>query len=300
LRYILAIFFLLLSFSFSLEVEVVEDFNPNTNIETIKEPQVEQQKIIKKDNQKPKKETKIKEPKKNNITLTKKTNKKLKKSKKGVLVIIIDDISHRFQLNEIKNLHIKITPSIFPPNKMNMHSNLLAKGLKHYLIHLPLESHSKAMNRMHKTLFTYYSKKQIINRVKEIRRLFPNAKYVNNHTGSVFCANYKKSKILYKALLDNGFKFVDSRTTQKTKFKKIAKEFGRRYIKNDMFLDNKLSVNATLNQIKKAIYLAKHNGFAIVIGHPHPTTFKALKLAKKYLKDVEVKYLDEVYWFRKL
>ncbi len=295
MRYILAIFFLLLSFNSATEVEVVEDFTPQTDIQIQTKPIVYKIKEIKKEESN--KSVIISTKQKKNITKhkEKKDTQKRKNRKKGILIIIIDDISHKYQLNQIKALGLKITPSIFPPNKMNMHNNLLAKGLKHYLIHLPLESNSKAMNKMHKTIFTNYSKKQIVNRVKELKRLFPTAKYVNNHTGSVFCANYKKSKILYKALLDNGFKFVDSRTTQKTKFKKIAREFGKRYIKNDLFIDNKLNVNSILNQIKKGIVLAKHNGTALIIGHPHPSTFKALKIAKKYLKDVEVKYLDEVY-----
>ena len=40
--------------------------------------------------------------------------------------------------------------------------------------------------------------------------------------------------------------------------------------------------------------MAKRNGYAVIIGHPHKQTFKALKLATKYLKNVDVIYIDEL------
>jgi len=221
-----------------------------------------------------------------------KTNKKLYKGAK--LVIIIDDVSHRYQLNLIKALPFKVTPSIFPPSKMNMHTPILAKGLKHFMVHLPLESHSRAMNRMNKTIFTYYTQKQIDNRIKEIRRLFPTARYINNHTGSKFTSNYLASKRLYKSLIKRGFIFVDSRTTMKTKIPKIAKEFNKRYLKNDFFLDNTISTPAIKRQIRKAVNYAKKYGLAVVIGHPHPQTFRALRESRKLIQSVRTLYIDEL------
>ena len=309
---ILSFFILLFTFAFSANIEVVEDFSDSPkNITTPKIAKVvnKQTPKIKYNAYKgkilPKKVKKHKKVEENNKSKSldikkykvhnKSNIKKSKTNKKAKLVIIMDDISHKFQLNFIKKLHLKITPSIFPPSKMNIRSNKLSYGLKHFMVHLPLQSRSRAMNRMHKTLFVTDSNKHIINRVKEIRKLFPTAKYLNNHTGSKFSENYKKSKVLYKALMDNGFKFVDSKTSQRSKFKKIAKEFGRRYVENNMFLDDKLTSKATLKQIKKAVSLARRDGLAIVICHPHPTTFKALKEAKPYLKSVNLVYIDEVY-----
>ena len=48
-------------------------------------------------------------------------------------------------------------------------------------------------------------------------------------------------------------------------------------------------------EIKKGIAIAKRKGLAIIIGHPHPTTFKALEIAKKtILKEVNLLYIDEL------
>ena len=176
---------------------------------------------------------------------------------------------------------------------MNMNSYKLARGLKHFMVHLPLESHSKQMNTIYKLIRTYYTQKQIDSRIKEIRRLFPNAKYINNHTGSKFSANYIASKKLYKSLIANGFKFVDSRTSSKTKFPRIAREFKKRYLKSDLFIDNVINVNSIKKEIRKGIALAKRRGYAVIIGHPHPQTMRALRELSRAMKSVTTVYIDE-------
>ena len=215
------------------------------------------------------------------------------RKKRAKLLIIIDDVTSKRQIDFLQSLPFKVTPSIFPPSKMSYATPTLAKNLKHYMIHLPLQSKSRVLNKMNKTLFVYDSDAKIKKRVAELRRLFPNAKYVNNHTGSVFTSNYKKSKVLIKELHKQGFIFLDSRTTQYSKIKRINKELHLRYLKNDIYIDNTQSVEYILKQLKKGVTLAKKRGYAVVIGHPHPTTFKALKRLKPYLKDVETVYIDE-------
>jgi len=310
LKYILSILILVSTLFGDNNIKVVESFGDdnsavvaNTDVKAVETKTI----ITEKNISKPKIElvkkraTTIKSSKKLEKKPVKQAKTKYKKSsaigsknRRTKLVIIIDDISHRFQLNQLKSLPFKVTPSIFPPTKMNMYSYKLARGLKHFMVHLPLESHSKQMNKIYKLIRVTNGKKKIEKRIKEIKRLFPNAKYINNHTGSKFTANYSASKRLYKALIKNGFIFVDSRTTYKTKIPKIAKEFNRRYLKSDLFIDNKIETNAILKEIRAGIALAKHRGYAVVIGHPHPQTIRALKRAAKYLKQVKTVYIDEL------
>ncbi len=211
------------------------------------------------------------------------------------LVIIIDDIAHARQLKAIRALPWHITPSIFPPSEISTSSPRLARHLKHYMIHLPMQSGSQAMNRMKGMLFANASAAAIEARVKEIRRLFPTAKYVNNHTGSVFTANTKAMKTLYAQLRKRGFSFVDSRTTAKSVVRPIARSYGDPYIARDVFIDNTQQVAAILKQLKKAVRIAKKRGYAIAIGHPHKATMKALQQAGPILKGVQTVYIDELY-----
>ena len=217
------------------------------------------------------------------------------RGKKPRLVIIIDDVHTKKQMKAIAKLGMKITPSIFPPYQLSKHSNILAKNEKNYMIHLPMESSSKQFNKQTKTLMTSFSDERIADRVMEIRQLFPHAKYVNNHTGSVFTSHYKAMKKLYIALKMEGFVFVDSFTVASSKVRKIAHEFDDAYVRRDIFIDNIHKVSYIHKQLKKAVKKAKKNGYAIAIGHPHKITMKALKSASNILNDVELVYIDAIY-----
>jgi polysaccharide deacetylase 2 family uncharacterized protein YibQ len=242
-------------------------------------------------------------PKPQNIVVAQKNVKKEKEQnialayqgKKPRLVIIIDDVHTKAQLQAIEKLKMKITPSVFPPYQLAKHSNLLAKNLKHYMIHLPMESGSRQFNKQTKTLMTSFSDERIADRVMEIRQLFPKAKYVNNHTGSVFTSNYKAMKKLYIALKLEGFTFVDSFTAATSIVRKIAHEFGDAYVRRDVFIDNMHTVSYIHKQLKRAVAKAKKSGYAVAIGHPHKITMQALASSKQLLKDVELVYIDEIY-----
>jgi len=228
--------------------------------------------------------------------LMKNQNVKLSyRAKRAKLVIIIDDVHTRAQLNDIKALGMKITPSIFPPYKLAPKSYLLARALKHYMIHLPMESSSRKFNQQYKTIKTSFTKNQIEARIKEIRALFPTAKYINNHTGSIFTGNYKAMHLLYGILRERGFLFIDSRTSGSTKVRKIAHEFGDAYVARDIFIDNTHTIPYIRKQLQKAVRIAKKKGYAIAIGHPHSVTMKALASAKDIFKDIELVYIEGIY-----
>jgi len=215
--------------------------------------------------------------------------------KKPKLAIIIDDIYSLAQMKKIKTLGMKITPSIFPPSRSNMSSHKLADGSKHYMVHIPLQSSSGKLNKHYKTLMVGDSERKMITRAKELRELFPRAKYVNNHTGSVFTDNYSAMYRLYSALRNEGFVFVDSLTIGSSKVREIAKEFADPYRRRDIFLDNKQERSYIHKQLRVAVKKAKKQGYAVAIGHPYTATIEALSSSKHILKDVELVYIDEIY-----
>jgi len=220
------------------------------------------------------------------------------RGKKPRVVIIIDDVSSRKQLKRIQALPMKVTPSIFPPFQHSRSSHKLAEGLEHYMVHLPMQS-GRVFDRQSGTLKITDSQKKMEARVKEIRRFFPTARYINNHTGSVFTHNCKATKMLYGTLRKEGFIFVDSLTTASSKVAKAAHSFGDAYVSRDIFIDNKQTIRYIHRQLRRAVKIAKKNGYAIVIGHPYSITMKALKNVKDIFKDVEVVYIDEIYRKRK-
>ena len=188
-----------------------------------------------------------------------------------------------------------VTPSIFPPYRLAHDTPKLAKNLKHYMVHLPMESSSAKFNRQYKTILISWNQRQIDDRIKNIRKMFPNARYINNHTGSVLTSNYHSMDMVYSALNKYGFIFIDSYTTSKSIVKKVSSKYHKRYLKRDIFIDNVQNVAYIKKQIKKGIKKAKKRGYSIIIGHPHKATLKALKESKSLLKQIDVVYIDELY-----
>lgn len=215
--------------------------------------------------------------------------------KRAKLVIIIDDVHLQGQIDSIRATGLRITPSIFPPSEIAEHTDILVQKLDHYIVHLPLESGSAQMNKMRGTLMVADTPDKVLERIEEIKRLFPNVKYINNHTGSVYTSNYQAMKVLYALLKQEGITFIDSRTDTHTQVPRVTKDLHERYISRDVFLDNARDVSSIRAQLKKAIKVAEKQGYAIAIGHPYGVTMQVLKNSQNLLKDVEVVYIDELF-----
>ncbi len=230
---------------------------------------------------------------------TKKSNKTNKhkiivKSKKPLLAIVMDDVSFQNEANKIKKLPFKITPSIFPPTKIHPNTPNIAKEFSFYMIHLPLQAYNYPHPEPH-TLTTSSSLSQIRKRIKKIKQWFPKDRFINNHTGSKFTSNYNAMMKLFEALRENKMVFIDSKTTAKTVALKVAKNFNEKLLSRNVFLDNKPDITYIKKQLKKAVKIAKKNGYAIAICHPHIQTFKALQSSSDILKSVKVVYVKDIY-----
>ena len=216
------------------------------------------------------------------------------KSQKPLLAIIIDDVSFASEVQKIKSLPFKVTPSLLPPTKRHPNTPALAREFEFYMVHLPLE----ALNYAHpepKTLLTTDTNEHIDNRLQNIKKWFPRGKFLNNHTGSKFTSNLQAMTRLFSAFDKNGLIFVDSRTTANSVASKVAKKLGKKLLNRDIFIDNIADISYIQNQLKKAIKKAKAKGFAIAIGHPHPKTLQALKISKSLFKDVKLVYIGTIY-----
>ena len=217
--------------------------------------------------------------------------------KKPKLAIIMDDISEAGQVAKIKKLPVSVTPSIFPPSAKMPNTPNLAKGFRSFLIHLPLEALNYADNL--KTIKTNASYEEIEQAVAKLRKDFPNAKFINNHTGSKFTGDKNAVNSLLRALYMYDFSFVDSRTIGKTAVGEVIKNYRMRYAYRDIFLDNIDSVAEVRAKLQEAVQIAKKKGYAIAIGHPKNATFSALANSSDILSQVEVVYFDEIYGYYK-
>ncbi len=66
------------------------------------------------------------------------------------------------------------------------------------------------------------------------------------------------------------------------------------YIVRNTFIDNDRDFKSIQNQLKKAIDIAKKQGYAIAIGHPHTVTLEVLKDSKSLFKEVEPIFINQL------
>lgn len=225
--------------------------------------------------------------------LSKSPRKALPAGSRAKLAIIIDDVGTGEQAQKLIALPVRVTPSIFPPEYQRKDTRSLACGFEHYAIHLPMEASSAKNNSA--TLRASDSYEKLRGVIAKLRADFPNAKFINNHTGSKFTADERAMQNLLRAMNEHGFLFIDSRTSPATKAKAAMKGLGMRYVHRDVFLDNQNSVAAVRKKLREAVTLAKKQGYAIAIGHPKSSTLRALANSADILGEVDLVYLDEIY-----
>ena len=228
--------------------------------------------------------------------------KKIKKIKNKIikpidnrpkLAIICDDVTTAKQVRQINNIGYDVTMSFLPPTPRHKRSASIAQNISFYMIHLPLEAKSTKFEEKN-TLKINNSYKKIEKRISALKAIYPNTKYINNHTGSKFTSNNKAMDNLMRALKKHNFIFIDSRTTAKSVAAKYAKKYSVPFLSRNIFLDNKADKNYIQNQLRKAVKIAKRDGFAIAICHPHGITLKTLKQSKALLKDVHLILVNKI------
>ncbi len=105
----------------------------------------------------------------------------------------------------------------------------------------------------------------------------PGATGVNNHMGSRFTADRLALMPVMEKLADRRLFFLDSRTTAATVAVPLAHAFGVASAGRDVFLDDVQRAGYVERQLALTERLARENGAAIAIGHPHAVTLSVLK-----------------------
>ena len=215
------------------------------------------------------------------------------KHKKPKLVIIIDDVSFKYETKLIKQIPFHITPSFFPITKRHPFTPVYAKTFPDYMVHVPMQAIDYPHPEPH-TLKVTDSYNTIKKRIDLIKKEFPRAKFINNHTGSRFTSNLQSMNKLFIALKKDHLGFLDSRTTPLTKSSIVDKIYHIPMYSRNIFLDDEDNPQYIRNQLKKAVRIAKKKGYAIAIGHPRKTTLITLRNSADILKNVKVVYIDEL------
>lgn len=200
--------------------------------------------------------------------------------KTAFIAIVIDDLGQDLRsAQEVLALPGKLTVAIMPGLPQSKKVAELAKQDKHeVLLHLPMEYRGKKGKPGPGMLRSSMTPIELLNVIADDLDSVPGATGVNNHEGSLLTENKEAMKFLMSELKARDLFFLDSVTTAKSVAFATAKEFGMKAAKRDVFLDNDSNnADAIRKQLDELTRIAREQGNAIGIGHPHPATISELR-----------------------
>ncbi len=194
------------------------------------------------------------------------------------LAIVIDDFGYRAKEdNQILALPAAISIAILPnsPHGAEVAATAYQQG-RDILIHMPMKPLSKQPLEKD-TLAPSMNAEEVDRIIKNAISRVPHAKGMNNHMGSEMTSSLSGMRNVMRSLSQSNLFFLDSVTIGNTQALNAAKEFGVPSTKRNIFIDNHQSEEETRTQLNKAIAYARKHGSAVAIGHPHPSTVRALQ-----------------------
>ena len=198
---------------------------------------------------------------------------------KGQLAIIIDDMGTTLQeARSLAAIGVPLTFSVIPGLRSyrEVASFAAANGIE-TMIHIPMQSKGWPQRRLEPNgLLVDMDAAEISERVNGFIRDIPRAVGANNHMGSEFTEHEEKLRPVLEALKERGLFFVDSVTTPASAGQRLARELGVKSSRRQVFLDNEQNSNYIRGQLNQAVRVARKNGAAIAICHPHPATIQVL------------------------
>ena len=204
---------------------------------------------------------------------------------KPIIAIVIDDMGlDRKRSARMAGLHGPLTLSWLPYARDLSAQSKAARANGHELmLHMPMEPSVKA-DPGPNALLVSLDKGEIVKRFRAALDSFDGYVGVNNHMGSRFTADRAALAPVLAELHRRGLLWLDSRTTPNSAGIGLAQELKMPWVGRDVFLDNEETVAAVKAQLAKTEQVAKRQGYAVAIGHPHDATIEALA---SWLPDVQ-------------
>ena len=196
------------------------------------------------------------------------------------VAIIIDDLGYDHNMAaKFISLDAALTFAVLPhsPFQKKIADLAHAKG-KQTMLHLPMEPNKyPSVNPGPGTLLSTMPPDELIAQLEENLDAVPHIKGVNNHMGSKFTTGSDQMNQVFSVLKQRGLFFVDSRTTSLTVCRPSARLFQLPFAQRDVFIDHFQKADFIRKQLKDLVRVARRNGYAVGIGHPHAITYRILK-----------------------
>ncbi len=202
------------------------------------------------------------------------------------IAIIIDDMGHSYDQGvELINLPFPLTLSFLPErpftNRLIEMANFHKKEI---MLHVPMQNslgYALGYGGLKNNMAEAALKQTLISNFQKVNHMVG----LNNHMGSVLTTDSVAMKWVMEIVGEYPFYFVDSRTSAQSVAAETASKFNIPNLSRDIFLDHVQNRDFIQGQFLKLIELAKKNGTAIAIGHPHPETVQYLSWALSKLDE---------------
>ena len=192
--------------------------------------------------------------------------------------IIIDDMGERHALGlHAVRIPAKLTYSFLPHSPYARELATLAHRLdKEVMLHIPMETQDRRYLG-HGGLRPGMTRQDFIVNILNGLGSVPFVRGINNHMGSLLTQDPTAMSWLMEEIARQGnLYFVDSRTTRYTVAQQVANEYRIPGLSRNVFLDNVLEPRAIAREFRRLLTIAREEGVALAIGHPHPQTLAFL------------------------
>ena len=155
---------------------------------------------------------------------------------------------------------------------------------KEIMLHSPMQNsmgYDLGFGGLKKGMSETALKQTLINSFQKVSHMVG----INNHMGSILTTDPIAMRWVMEIIREHPFYFVDSRTSAESVAADTATQFNIPNLSRDVFLDHVQNRDFIQGQFLKLVELAKKNGTAIAIGHPHPETVEYLSWALSKLDE---------------
>jgi polysaccharide deacetylase 2 family uncharacterized protein YibQ len=190
--------------------------------------------------------------------------------KQLMAAIIIDDFGGGTGgVRDFLEGNIPITAAVMPfTENSKKHAEWAHKNGFEVIVHLPMQPKKGKRSWLGpKPITVDLSHKEVKQRVEEAIKSVPHAVGMNNHMGSLAVEDEEIVRAIVEVARERKLYIIDSATSPKTKFPKVAKEMNVPLLKRDVFLDDISSSSHVRKQMMRLAKITEFTGRGIAIGH---------------------------------
>ena len=206
------------------------------------------------------------------------------------IALIIDDLGNQyFRDSQAVALPGPVACAFLPhaPFTRTLAGRAHADG-KEVLAHLPMQALGEELHESGE-LTLDMTQQQFQRTLQRDLAAVPHASGINNYKGSLLTRHPGDMAWLMRGLRRRGLFFVDSRTTAGTVARQLAMEYRVPNTERKVFLDNVQSSEAIEAQFRRLLVIARQQGTALAIGHPHAKTLAVLRRELARLDDYHIR-----------